>query len=102
MRKFLAIIFLTIFTSQLLPLKAIGKFLSSGQNTEEVQHGTDEEAPDGMALKFDDDLAYIHDTFDVIANTKAFENKVSVFIHTTESLPTVQIAAMPSPPPDIC
>jgi len=36
MRKFLAVICLTIFTIQLLPLRAIGKMLWNGQMTEEV------------------------------------------------------------------
>jgi len=40
MKKFLAIIFLTIFAFQVLPIKAIGKILASGQMTEEVhEHG---------------------------------------------------------------
>ncbi len=36
MRKFLAILFLSLFTIQMLPLRAIGKILWSGQMTEEV------------------------------------------------------------------
>jgi hypothetical protein len=36
MRKFIAIIFLTIFSIQLLPVKAIGKMLWNNQMTEEV------------------------------------------------------------------
>ena len=36
MRKFIAIFFLSLFTIQLLPLKAIGKLLCNGQMTEEV------------------------------------------------------------------
>ena len=40
MKKFLAIIFLTIFAFQVLPVKAIGKILWDGQMTEEVhEHG---------------------------------------------------------------
>lgn len=41
MKKFIAVIFLTIFTMQLLPIKAIGKLLCSNQMTEEVH----EESP---------------------------------------------------------
>lgn len=40
MKKLLAIIFLAIFTFQILPVKAIGKLLCSNQMTEEVhEHG---------------------------------------------------------------
>ncbi len=40
MKKFLAILFLTIFTFQILPVKAIGKILWDSQLTEEVhEHG---------------------------------------------------------------
>jgi hypothetical protein len=36
MKKFLAILFLSIFTIQILPIKEIGKILWNGQMTEEV------------------------------------------------------------------
>ncbi len=36
MRKLLAILFLSIFTIQMLPIEAIGKILWNGQMTEEV------------------------------------------------------------------
>ncbi len=40
MRKFLSILFLAIFSFQILPIKAIGKLLCSNQMTEEVhEHG---------------------------------------------------------------
>lgn len=40
MRKALAILFLTIFTIQILPIRAIGKMLWNSQMTEEVhEHG---------------------------------------------------------------
>ncbi len=40
MKKLLAILFLTIFAFQVLPVKAIGKILWDGQMTEEVhEHG---------------------------------------------------------------
>lgn len=40
MKKLLAILFLTIFTFQILPVRAIGKILWNSQMTEEVhEHG---------------------------------------------------------------
>ena len=101
MRKLLAIIFLTVFSFQVLPLKAIGKLLSSGQTTEEVQHGLDgEDGPGGKVAKFGDDIIYHHHTFDLFASRCGFNDQVSVFIHRAEALPSVHVAEMLSPPPD--
>ncbi|ANI87903.1 hypothetical protein A9P82_00340 [Arachidicoccus ginsenosidimutans] len=38
MKKILAILCLIIFSFQVIPVKAVGKLLSSGQITEDVQH----------------------------------------------------------------
>lgn len=38
MKKLLAILFLTMFSIQVIPVKEIGKLLCSGQMTEEVPH----------------------------------------------------------------
>lgn len=57
MRKFLAILFLIIFSTQVLPVKSIGKVLCSGQNNEEVQ----EHAPGSkLQFNFHDKYWYLH------------------------------------------
>ena len=102
MRKLLAIFFLTIFSFQVLPLKAIGKLLNSGQNTEEV-HSDDapEDGAGGKLAKFGDDLLiFHHHTPDLFASRQYFDVKVTAFIHRAESLPSVHVAEIPSPPPD--
>ncbi len=103
MRKFLAIVFLTIFTIQVLPLKVIGKLLNKGQNIEEVQDDVeDTDGTEGKVIKYGstDDQIEHHHYFDFTANTRCFNDKLIAFIHRSESLPAVHIAAMPSPPPD--
>lgn len=53
MRKLLSIIFLAIFTFQILPVKAIGKLLCSNQMTEEVQeHGCSKKMTNDTHNKF--------------------------------------------------
>jgi hypothetical protein len=91
--------FLIIFSFQVLPVKLVGKLLCKGQNTEEVQQdGVDD--TDGKAGKFSDDQIAVNYVFDVVASGRCFNNKLSVFIHRAESLPSVHIAEMLSPPPD--
>jgi len=102
MRRFLAIVFLTIFTIQVLPLKVIGKLLSKNQNMEEVQDDAEDgTSPEGKVMKFgtDDQIEHQH-FFDFTATTRCFNDKLTAFIHRSESLPAVHIAAMPAPPPD--
>ncbi len=102
MRKLLAIFFLTVFSFQVLPLKVIGKLLNSGQNTEEV-HNDDapEDGAGGKLAKFGDDLLVFHqDAPDLFASRQYFDVKVIAFIHREESLPSVHVAEIPSPPPD--
>ncbi len=102
MRKTLAILFLIIFSLQILPLQVIGKLLSSGQNTEEVHDdGGPEDGPGAKLAKFGDDLINLyHHTPDLFASRQYFDVQVTAFIHMAESLPSVHIAEIPSPPPD--
>jgi len=101
MRKLLAILFLTIFSFQVLPLKVIGKLLGSSQNTEEVHNdGSSEDGQGAKLAKFGDDLLAFHHTPDLFASRQYFDVKVTAFIHMAELLPSVHVAEIPSPPPD--
>ena len=102
MRKLLAILFLTIFSFQVLPVRAIGKLLAGGQNTEEVHNdGGTEDGTGADLAKFGDDMFVLQShTPDLFASRQYFEAKVTAFIHIEESLPSVHIAEIPSPPPD--
>ncbi len=98
MKKFLAILFLTIFSCQVLPLKEIGKMISGGQNMEEVQNDADD--PDVKVTKIGEDQIVNNYTFDEVANTICFNQRICAFIHKAESLPSVHVAEMLAPPPD--
>lgn len=96
MRKLLAIFFLTLFTIQVLPLPIIGKLLSQGTLTEEVQDNMDH--GQGKLLKGTDFLLC---NDDLRISNLLFNTKVAAFIHRADALPAVHVAAMPSPPPDV-
>ncbi len=102
MRLFLALIFLTIFSFQVLPLKVIGKLLAKAQTTEEVQEDdADVDGFDGKVVKFQDDQNVEHNTFgNLAASVLYFNNKLSTLIHSSEKLPLVHVTKIPSPPPD--
>lgn len=99
MRKFLAIVFLAIFSFQVVPFKVLGKLLSSGQNVEEVQWDADGDV-DAKVIKAGDDQIIYDYSFDQTANRIGFNQKITSFIHRAELLPSVHVAAMPYPPPD--
>lgn len=102
MKKCLAILFLAIFSFQVLPVKVLGKFLGSGQNVEEVQNeGDTGDSPDSKVIKFGEDQIITDYSLDMQANRYGFDEKMSAFIHRAESLPSVHIVEMPTPPPDI-
>jgi hypothetical protein len=103
MRKSLAIIFLVIFSCQVLPLKAIGKLLAKAQTTEEVQHDGGADNPDDCGLKggkFADDFFMLSYDSDIAANTVYFESKISAIIHSADKLPPSWVGDTLSPPPD--
>src|SRR4051812_40408945 len=102
MRKWLAVIFLMIFSFQVLPMKGLAKLLCKNQNTEEVQgdNAGDDDDATGVAALYSNDIILSRITFDAQATSHYFENKVSVTIRKTKALPFVYLAKIPSPPPD--
>jgi hypothetical protein len=102
MRRFLALLFLTIFSFQVLPLKAIGKLMDREQTTEEVQQddaNTDDQG--GKVVKFQDDQNIdAPETYDTAAYIYCFNIKINALMHLADTLPIVPIAEIPSPPPD--
>jgi hypothetical protein len=80
-------------------VKALGKFLSSGQNVEEVQCDADVDV-DVKVIKIDDDQIIYDYPFDQLASKIGFNKRINAFIHKAELFPSVHVAAMPSPPPD--
>ena len=97
MRKLLAILFLLIFSFQVLPVRAIGKLLSKAQQTEEeVKHSCDKDG-DGDALKYVDLINHSYSTFP--ARGFIVKDK-TINVHYADDLPAAHITEIPSPPPN--
>jgi len=98
MRKVLAIIFLIIFSFQVIPLKAVGKLLVKGQTEEEVKHGCDDSGDlDGKAGKYNDLI--FHSTMN-FSSVRTIEKDKSFMEHRSDALPLSHVAEIPSPPPN--
>ena len=84
-------------------MKGISKLLCKSQNTAEVQSddANDDDDATGVAALYANDVIIHHVTFDPVATTQHFDNKVSVIIRGTETLPSVYLAEIPAPPPDL-
>jgi hypothetical protein len=97
-KKFLAILFLAIFSCQVLPMKVFGKLIAGGQNMEEVQNDADD--PDVKVTKIGEEQIMDNYSFDEFSNRIGFNQKICAFIHKAESLPSVHVAKKPAPPPE--
>jgi hypothetical protein len=97
MKKFLAIIFLTVFAFQILPVKAIGKILWDNSMTEEVhEHGPCHKK---MAATHHDKFWYLQ-----FFSTPAIENEpVVCFKHALrdEALINCVHLEVPLQPPNV-
>lgn len=99
MRKHLAILFLIVFSFQVLPMKTIGKLLVKGQTEEEVKHGCDD-GGDDMDLKtgkYNDLIAHSYTSFSV---TELSVKSRTITVHYSDVLPVAHVAEIPSPPPN--
>ena len=103
MRRSLAIIFLVIFTFQVMPMKGFGKLLCKSQNTEDVQD--DDQGDDdatGLATLYSSDFILTRaSSFDPSEGRHFFENKLSFIIRNAEALPYAYVTKVPAPPPDL-
>ena len=99
MRKLLAILFLLVFSMQVLPVKAIGKLLSKGQTEEEVKHSCDGCDKDDLSNggKFMDLIDHSYENF----TTERFVALIKVpKRYYAVDLPIGHIDDIPSPPPN--
>ena len=99
MRKLLAILFLLVFSLQVLPVKAIGKLLSKQQTEEDVKHSCDNADKDDLnnTGKYLDLIDHSFENF--TAERFVALNKVAKHCYD-DDLPTAHIADIPSPPPN--
>ena len=97
MKKLLAIVFLVIFSFQVVPVKALGKLLSKGQTEEEVKKDCDSGDDCDNAGKYLDLIHHTANTF--TATTFMVVDKVAIW-HYADVLPVSHVADIPSPPPN--
>ena len=103
MRKLLAIIFLIIFSLQVVPLKGIGKMLCKSQVAGDMDDDDDggNDLPPGKLVKFGDDMNLHATSWDPVTGSAYFENKILVFSNIDDTLPSVFVADITSPPPNL-
>jgi hypothetical protein len=101
MKKWLAYIFLTIFSFQVLPVKEIGKILFKGQMTEEIHESAD--GPVSVKLKKGTDPFKLHPgDFEQTARLQYLSAKLSLAIVESEWHPSQFIPDIVTPPPNFC
>jgi len=101
MKKWLAYIFLTIFSFQVLPVKEIGKILFKGQMTEEI-HEADVTDGSSSKIKKDADPYRLHPTeTELAARIQYTSKKASLAIIKSEKIPGQFIPDIFAPPPNL-
>jgi hypothetical protein len=94
--KYIFAYFLIIILSiPVLPVREVGKLLSSNQLTEELLHSADAETKDGKDFKFKEHLVT---TSDYPSSHNSFI--ASEFFDHHSLLPAVHASDIPTPPPD--
>ncbi len=102
MRYCLALLLMVLFSFQVLPVKKIGKLIGKVQGTEQVQDD-DDSSDDDVSISgsvCNGDIIISQFSFDCTAQNGKLESNISIFIRESGVLPTVQLAKIPSPPPE--
>jgi hypothetical protein len=101
MNRLIAILFLLIFSLQVLPVRTMGKLLGKKAQTEEVKDDCDDSGDDDTfdpeQQKYNNLLHYHTLTFSVTPYSKKKNRQV---IHVNDDLPNSHIEEILSPPPD--
>lgn len=101
MKRLLAYFFIIIFSTQALPIKAIGKILAKNQLTEEVKNDCDDDADDidDDGTEFLPDLYLEHNAFS-FSESPAITGHVSPVMHAEDRLPNSHVLDIVCPPPN--
>lgn len=104
MKVWIAYMFLTIFSLQVLPVKEVGKILFKNQITEEEVriNGLAEEDAPCKAKKQHEPLQLYSGSNQSLASLKYLNSVILNAIHTTERLPNFYIPDITTPPPNHC
>jgi hypothetical protein len=103
MKRFVAYIFLFIFSLQMLPVKEIGEILFKGQITEEETHTCSNNCEDNGGLK----LKKCNDFFELFLSEDQNESRTAFYNHNllvaiaaADRLPCGFIPDIATPPPN--
>lgn len=102
MKKWLAYIFLVIFSFQVIPVKELGKLLFKGQVTEEEVIGfesTTDESPN-LKLKKETDPFHPNTITQDHARIEFLTHQLITAIHIAERLPNNFVPEIFTPPPN--
>ena len=102
MKQLLAYVFLFIFSFQVLPVKELGKLLSTGQMTEEIQEaGTNGDiSPETKAKKGHEQFKPGENGLNFQARINCLTGKILAAIQIAENLPLQFIPDIVTPPPN--
>src|SRR4051812_24925994 len=96
LKKFIALICLIVFCTQVIPLRQIGAILFNNQITEEIAHSSE----GGKKLANEKDAyAYFPSVFNFQIQTLSGTNDKSIYAHSR--LIKLHIAEVPTPPPNL-
>jgi hypothetical protein len=100
-RKWIAYIFIMIFSLQVVPVKEIGKILFKGQITEEEVHGYAlEENDDSPKLKKDGEPFDYSELSQNEARSASLSHEISTAMHSVAHLPDYHVPDILTPPPN--
>lgn len=100
MKKWLAYIFLFIFSFQVLPVKEIGKILFKGQMTEEIHEADLADGSSSKLKKGTDPFRIYHLDTEQTARIQYFSHRASLAVIESERLPLQFIPDIFTPPPN--
>jgi hypothetical protein len=93
-RKIVNIFFLFVFTTQVLPIQQVGRILFQASMVEELP----EKTPSKSAAGLEDD--YKHFAFHSGTNSILKNNTQPLYLHFSETLPSLMAGDIHTPPPD--
>ncbi len=94
-KKFITIFFLSIFLTQLLPLRQVGQLIAGATMTEELpEAGSSKSATAFMDLKW-------FSVSSIYGNNGLSISGQCQYIHFSETLPFLLASEVQSPPPDL-
>jgi len=102
-KKWIAYIFIAIFSMQILPVKEIGKILFKGQITEEEVHGYSGvgEGDEQIKLKKEGDpLLHKNAFFQDHARVTFLTHEITTAIQLADHIPDFHVADIFTPPPN--